>query len=105
MAVSNATTEIRTEIPPKAVPDTNREAELIRKVLEGQVEAFSELLTPHFKPLKGLVRRLVRNEFDSDDIVQQTVLKAYSRLNQFRFHATFRTWLTAIALNEIRQNG
>ena len=104
MPIPESRTEIRATTRADAKSNADRETELIKRVLEGHSEAFSELLSPHFTPLKGLVRKLVRNEFDSEDIVQETVLKAYARLNQFRFHATFRTWLTSIALNEIRQN-
>ena len=85
-------TEIRKEIAP--------EAELVRRVPQRESEAFADLITPHFKPLKSLVRRMLRNEFDSDDIVQQAILKAYTHLDQFRSHASFRTGLTSIALNE-----
>lgn len=104
MQTSKAASELRAKTPPNAEQNWNREAELIKRVLEGQAEAFSDLLRPHFKPLTRLVNRFVRNEFDSEDIVQQALLKAYVRLSQFRFQASFRTWLTSIALNEIRQN-
>ena len=89
-------TEIRKEIA--------SEAELVRRVLQGESEAFADLITPHFKPLRSVVRRMLRNEFDSDDSVQQAILKAYTHLDQFRSHGSFRTWLTSIALNEIRQS-
>ena len=105
MQTSKTTSAMSTEILPIAVTGANREAELIKRVLEGQTEAFNELLGPHLKALTRVVKKFVRNEFDAEDIVQQTVLKAYSRLDQFCFRATFRTWLTSIALNEIRQNG
>jgi RNA polymerase sigma-70 factor (ECF subfamily) len=82
----------------------NSEAELIKRVLEGCHEVFADLLRPHLKPVRSFVRRTVRNEFDVDDRIQQTLLKAYTRLHQFRFQSRFRTWLISIALNEIRQN-
>jgi RNA polymerase sigma-70 factor (ECF subfamily) len=40
---------------------------------------------------------------DAEDIVQQTILKAFSHLDQFRFEACFRTWLIRIAFNEVAQ--
>jgi RNA polymerase sigma factor (sigma-70 family) len=80
------------------------EAELIKRVLEGCNEAFADLLRPHVKAVRSFVRKTVRNDFDVDDQVQQTLLKAYTRLHQFRFESSFRTWLISIARNEIRQN-
>jgi RNA polymerase sigma-70 factor (ECF subfamily) len=82
----------------------NNEAELIKRVLEGCQHAFADLLRPHLKAVRTFVRTTVRNDFDVDDLIQQTLLKAYTRLHQFRFQASFRTWLIAIARNEIRQN-
>jgi RNA polymerase sigma-70 factor (ECF subfamily) len=82
----------------------NNEAELIKRVLEGCHEAFADLLGPHLKAVRTFVRHAVRNDFDADDLIQQTLLKAYTHLRQFRFQSGFRTWLIAIALNEIRQN-
>jgi RNA polymerase sigma-70 factor (ECF subfamily) len=80
------------------------EAELIKRVLEGCHEAFADLLRPHLKLVRTFVRNTVRNDFDVDDLIQQTLLKAYTRLHQFRFESSFRTWLISIARNEIRQN-
>jgi RNA polymerase sigma-70 factor (ECF subfamily) len=41
---------------------------------------------------------------DTDDVAQQAVFKAFTRLEQFRFEGAFRTWLIRIALNEVIQN-
>jgi RNA polymerase sigma-70 factor, ECF subfamily len=54
--------------------------------------------------VRSFVRKTVRNDFDVDDVIQQTLLKAYTRLHQFRFQASFRIWLISIARNEIREN-
>jgi RNA polymerase sigma factor (sigma-70 family) len=82
----------------------NNEAELIKRILEGCAETFADLLRPHLKPVRTFVRNAVPNDFDADDLIQQTLFKAYTRLHQFRFQSSFRTWLTSIARNEIRQN-
>lgn len=39
----------------------------------------------------------------TDDIVQQTMLEALAHADQFRFESTLKTWLTAIAMNEVRR--
>jgi RNA polymerase sigma-70 factor (ECF subfamily) len=82
----------------------NSEAELIKRILEGHHQTFADLLRPHLKVVRSFVRSAVRNDFDADDLIQQTLLKAYTGLYQFRFESSFRTWLCSIARNEIRQN-
>ncbi len=62
------------------------------------------LLAPHLAAVRGLVHSMARNDFDAEDILQQTLLKAFAHLDQFRFEASFKTWLFRIAINEIRQN-
>lgn len=68
-----------------------------------QTKPFMELIEPNLRPLKRFVATAMRNSGDVDDIVQQTVLKAFTHVDQFRYDSQFHTWLRAIALNEIRQ--
>jgi RNA polymerase sigma-70 factor (ECF subfamily) len=82
----------------------NSEAALVKRALEGCHQAFADLLRPHLKAVRSFVRRTVRNDCDVDDQIQQTLLKAYTHLHQFRFQSSFCTWLISIARNEIRQN-
>jgi RNA polymerase sigma-70 factor (ECF subfamily) len=68
-----------------------------------RAEPFMKLIEPNLRPLQRYVASAMRNMPEVDDIVQQTVLKAFVHLDQFRSDAQFNTWLRAIALNEIRQ--
>jgi RNA polymerase sigma-70 factor (ECF subfamily) len=47
---------------------------------------------------------MVRNTADQDDLVQETFLKAWRHLSSFRSNASFRTWITRIATNEVLQH-
>jgi RNA polymerase sigma-70 factor, ECF subfamily len=51
-----------------------------------------------------LAFRILRNHEDTEDVVQTAMLKAYSKLSQFRGDAQFDTWLVRIALNEALMN-
>jgi RNA polymerase sigma-70 factor, ECF subfamily len=51
----------------------------------------------------SFVRKLMRYDQFAEDRVQQTVLKAIYNAYQFRFESALKTWLTAIAVNEVRQ--
>ena len=77
-----------------------QEVELIRNILGGRRELFADLIAPHLRPLLRTVRAIIGCHPDVEDIVQQTALKALTHLDQFRFEASFRTWLIRIGLNE-----
>src|SRR5947209_18760821 len=79
------------------------EATLIRKIVGGERDLFGELIAPHLSPLSRIVRATIDGHSDVEDIVQQTVFKAFTHLAQFRFEAGFSTWLIQIAINEARQ--
>jgi RNA polymerase sigma-70 factor, ECF subfamily len=79
-----------------------KEGELIRRILGGQRDLFGDLIAPHLTPLLRALRATIGGYVELEDIVQQTVLKAFTHLEQFRFEASFRTWLIRIGLNEAR---
>jgi RNA polymerase sigma-70 factor (ECF subfamily) len=78
------------------------EAGLVRKILDGRQDLFGDLIAPHLTPLLRILRARTGAHPDLEDIVQQTALKAFTYLRQFRFEASFRTWLIQIGLNEAR---
>jgi RNA polymerase sigma-70 factor, ECF subfamily len=79
------------------------EAALIRKIVGGRRDLFGDLIAPHLAPLSRTVRATIGGHPEVEDIVQQTALKAFTHLAQFRFEAGFRTWLIRIGVNEARQ--
>jgi RNA polymerase sigma-70 factor (ECF subfamily) len=76
------------------------EAELIRLSLEGDSQAFSELVKPYRPMFYKKALSIVRNESDAEDVTQTALLKAFRKLSQFRLDAQFRTWTTSIVINE-----
>lgn len=64
---------------------------------------FADCVAQHLPFLNRVVRSLVRGDQMAEDIVQQTVLKALTNAQQFRFQSALRTWLASIAVNEVRQ--
>ena len=65
-------------------------------------QEFTELLQPNLLPLNRFVFGMVGNHFDTEDIVQETVVKAFVHFADFRAESKFKTWLMSIALNEVR---
>lgn len=65
-------------------------------------ETYEELVTPHVALLRKWVRGRVARREDAEDVVQQTLLLGLRHVDQFRFEASFSTWLCRIAMNVIR---
>jgi RNA polymerase sigma-70 factor, ECF subfamily len=80
----------------------NNESELIRRVREGDVEAFHNLVRPYERAIFLAALSLVRNEADAEDVAQEAVLKAFKNLSRFRQEAKFSTWVIQITINEAK---
>ena len=68
-------------------------------VLAGDRDAFRLLVERHGRPLFRFAYRLTGSESDAEDVVQETFLRAYTKLATFQHQASFKTWLWRIALN------
>ncbi|MFA6830882.1 MAG: sigma-70 family RNA polymerase sigma factor [Bacteroidaceae bacterium] len=80
----------------------SEERELIEE-LQGQntqKKAFERVVKMYSEPLYWQIRRMVSLHSDADDILQNTFLKAWMHLDQFRAESKISTWLYRIAYNE-----
>jgi RNA polymerase sigma-70 factor (ECF subfamily) len=77
---------------------TSRMASLV-KAREGDEEAFAALVQEHSRRVFHLAFRMMRNEQDAEDVVQETFLRAYRQIAQFQAKADFGTWLYRITAN------
>lgn len=89
---------------PDAVPEAFPEptdAELVERVLNGDQDAFAQLLRRHHKTAYALVRRILPPwcAIDAADLVQDIFLKTYSRLDSFDRTRSFPAWFLTIARN------
>lgn len=75
---------------------------LIQEVIKGNKKSFEELIERHDKFLMKVVVRMTRDMDAAEDIVQETLIKAYKRLSLFEGRSSFRSWLYQIALNTTR---
>ncbi len=62
--------------------------------------AFSDVIRLYSEPLYWQIRRIVHNHDDANDLLQNTFLKAWNNLENFRGEAKLSTWLYKIAINE-----
>ncbi len=74
--------------------------ELVERVRAGENEAFDELVNRHARKIFRLARHITKNDAETEDVLQDAFLKAYSRLDQFEGNSQFYTWLVRIAVNE-----
>ena len=68
----------------------------------GESELFYDLVRPHERALYLTAYSILQEQADAEDVAQETVLKAFRNLHQFRGEARFGTWLVSICLNESR---
>jgi RNA polymerase sigma-70 factor (ECF subfamily) len=71
----------------------------VEKARSGDEGAFQALVERHSRTLFRLAYRMTGNEQDAEDVVQEALLKAYRRLDQFDNRSSFGSWLYRIAAN------
>lgn len=79
-----------------------KEASLVKRVCDGEREAFYELVRPYERMVYATAISVVKNPADAEEVCQEAVLKAFSHLSSFRAEAKFSTWLLQITYNEAR---
>ena len=84
-----------TEPPAQHRPDEVEQA-LLGRCRAGDQGAFQALLRPHLPALLGLARRCCRDQHWAEDLVQETLVRAFRGLANFRGDAALRTWLFTI---------
>ena len=76
------------------------DAAVIAEVLQGNTAVFELLMRRYNERVYRAARAIVRDERETEDVVQQTYVNAFTHLRQFSGAAQFSTWLTRIAINE-----
>lgn len=82
--------------PLAALADTD----IVRKIRDGETALFEVLMRRHNQRVYRVVRAVINEETDVEDVMQQAYIDAFTHLHQFEERAQFSTWLIRIALNE-----
>jgi len=82
-------------------PDAD--APLIERVKQGDVRAFEMLVVKYQRRIERLIGRMVRDVDLVPDIAQETFIRAYRAIPQFRGESAFYTWLYRIAVNTAKK--
>jgi len=83
---------------PKAAPAG--EAELVKRALARDEAAVRDIIKANNRRLYRLARGILRNDGEAEDVVQETYVRAFTHLNDFRGESSLSTWLSRIAMNE-----
>lgn len=76
--------------------------DLVAQVLGGHREAFRHIMQRCNQRLYRVARSVVGNDAEAEDVLQESYLQAYRKLDTFRGDAALLTWLTSIVLNAAR---
>jgi len=81
------------------VPEAISDRDCVKRLLEGETDAFEILVQRHQKTIFNLVYRMLGDYDDAAEVAQEVFLSAYRSIAQFRGDANFSTWLYRIAMN------
>ena len=76
------------------------EGELLASLRRGDARAFEQLMRAHNRLLFRAARGIVNDDADAQDAVQETYLRAFVSLDQFRGESALSTWLMRIVINQ-----
>jgi len=75
------------------------ELDLIQSIIDGNTHSFSVLLKRYQRPIHSLIRQIVSNREDAEELTQDVFIKAFRKLNTFKGGSSLSTWLYRIAWN------
>ena len=79
--------------------DEHADRSLVEQVRAGNDAAFEALMKRYKRPVLNFVYRMLSDAGDAEDVAQETFIRAYRRIANYRSQQNFSTWLFAIARN------
>lgn len=92
------------QILPTAQDIRIADREVVMRILGGEKELFEILMRRYNQTLYRVIRSYVKTAEQTEDLMQETYLKCYRKLEQYHADASFSTWLIRIAINEALQH-
>lgn len=77
----------------------NNYQEIIERCLRGDTKAQFEIYKLYYKPMYNVCLRMVGNEVEAEDVMQEAFLKAFTKLDTYRGEVSFGAWLKKIVIN------
>jgi len=79
--------------------EKRQEAKLVRKAQRGDVAAFTKLIERYQRPIYASIFGMVLSHEQTDDLIQETFIKAHRNLYRFDLRLPFYPWIRRIAIN------
>lgn len=77
-----------------------KESKVIKRILAGEKELYEILVRRNNQKLYRIIRSYINDDAEIEDIMQDSYVKAFTKLYQFKLESTFSTWLIRIGINE-----
>lgn len=88
------------ELQEKARYEGWTDEQVVERVLAGETALYEIIMRRYNQRLYRVVRAILRDDSETEDIIQDAYVRAFQYLNQFEKRAPFSTWLTRIAVHE-----
>ena len=75
---------------------------LVQRILDGDVDAYSQLVDRHYDRCARVATRLLGNREDAEEAIQDAFVRAFKSLAQYEDRERFAAWLTRILVNQCR---
>lgn len=85
-----------------SISDKDEDLALVLRVQQGDKQAFNLLASKYHRRLARLLTRLLKNQEDIEDVIQESFIKAYRAIGNFRGESAFYTWIYRIAINSAK---
>ena len=82
----------------RTAPAVLDDAELVRRVLAGDADAFRTIMQRHNRRLYRIARSVLRNNAEAEDAVQEAYVSAFTHLSSYRGESSLAAWLSRIAI-------
>jgi RNA polymerase sigma-70 factor, ECF subfamily len=89
-----------TDILEKARFEAWTDEQVVERVLAGETALYEIIMRRYNQRLYRIVRSILRDDSEAEDVMQDAYVRAYEHLQQFSARAPFSAWLTRIAVNE-----
>lgn len=90
------------DLPGRNQDSVNMEQRLLQLVRQGVPGAFESLVEPYRGRLFQIILRITRQREDAEDALQESLFRAYRKIDQFEGNSRFSTWLFSIGINQAR---
>jgi RNA polymerase sigma-70 factor (ECF subfamily) len=88
-----------TSVRENASASSLEDDKLVERAIQGDQQAYKEIMDKYQKPLYFHVLKMVRNHEQVEDLVQEAFMKAFKNLNTYNTNYAFSTWLYRITTN------